>query len=239
MLAGGFALSGGVSTSIPKLRNSFQGDVRMTLAQLHSTIVAVCIMTIVTFCATISEVYSAPPVDLIVSGTPKVSKPGPEILAIARQTRFFDEGKVIHKLENGQTFEYTPAWSDDADQLTKGVTDGVLTHRLVVSGTPDPGGFAPGTYFTWVEFVGDRWQSVTISTAGAVRCVLAGVEVRQEIRLGEEEHSRVPEMALHSHGTLSIAAARYGWGVFSGQWQPAGPPPACKRTLYCQPIVVT
>jgi len=209
----------------------------MVTAKFHSTAAVVCMMAIVAGCTTVREVHSGPgPVDLTVSGKPLVPKTGQEILTIARQTKFYSDGKLIRKLATGQTFEYVPAHSDSADPLTKSMTDGVLTHMFTVTGTPPPGGFAPGTYYVWVEFLDGRWQAVTVDSAGVSRCETAGVMVRQEIRRGEEEHSRVPEFAIHpSHGALGGVARLIVWGEYSTNWVPAGPPPACKRTIYCIP----
>jgi hypothetical protein len=218
------------------------GRYEMVTAKFYSAARVLCMLAIATI-STAQTLTVEPPrgtvvprgtVDLVISGKPLTPKTGQEIVAIARETKFYPDGKLIWKPNDKQTIEYVPTEFGTRDPIVQGLVDGVLLYKFTVTGSPSGRGFAPGTYYVWLEFIEGRWQAVTVNSAATIQCGVLGVEVTQTIARGEEHPHDKPKIAIHKHGSLGVAA-RMGWSTYSTAWVPVGQY-GCKRTTFCNPV---
>jgi hypothetical protein len=202
----------------------------------HVTIVLVAFASV----ALVSEPRSADAasgitgaVDLSVSGESLRAKTGPEILTIAKDTKFVSEGRMEQKTEKGK-IEYVPR-EYIANAIPEAIGQGLLAYKFTIEGTPPKEfrGLKSGTYYVFVQMIDGRWVAEVVNQRGAVSCELFGVRVRQEIVVGntsgaDHQHHR-PEIMTHK----IPSAAEQAWVEYHAGWEPFGS--GCIHTTLCVP----
>jgi len=179
-------------------------------------------------------------VGVVISGESK-PKTGEEILAIARKAKFYEEGRMVSKVDDNRTIVYTPAEFDDADTVPKALIHGLLIHKLTINGPPSEFGrlhqLGPGTYYVFLEYIDGQWQTVTVDERGTARCVGLGATVGWEIGLGKEAPPNRLRHQITSHKTGRAGAAALAAGELEchdGPWI-VEPGVGCIFLRICEP----
>jgi len=162
--------------------------------------------------------------ELFVSGKAPKQKTAEEIIALAKTTKFYEKGQTVAHFETGGSIEYVPR-EFLPNALEHAITEGLVLNKFTVVGKlPARIRLDPGTYYTFLDFVGGRWVARVISMQSAVSCFVWGVELKQVVAFGEghrEAHSQ-PRIILHGTG---LDEAISGGGGDGGQ-SPRPRPPA-------------
>ena len=175
-------------------------------------------------------------VGVVISGESK-PKTGEEILAIARKAKFYEEGRMVSKVDDNRTIVYTPAEFDDADTVPKALIHGLLIHKLTINGPPSEFGrlhqLGPGTYYVFLEYIDGQWQTVTVDERGTARCVGLAT-VRWEIGLGKEAPPNRLRHQITSHktGRAGAAVGVVEKDCHAGPWV-SRPPGGCQQVIIC------
>jgi hypothetical protein len=185
-------------------------------------------------------------IGLIVSGVRPDPKSSDEILAIAEETEFFEEGRSVRQSdEPGATIEYTPrAFVPNA--IREAFFSGLLLYKFSIVGAPPPGlsRLSSGTYYLFLDFAEGpdqdaRWIGRIVNTRGAVECIVPNIEVKERVEFHEEhieEHGK-PRIVTHGAGFSDIAgaaaAAGSGWVDVHLHWEALGA--GCWTQTICIP----
>jgi hypothetical protein len=190
-------------------------------------------------------------VGLIISGERPTPRTGPEILEIARETEFVEEGRIEREYEGG-SIEFTPR-AMLSNPIATALVEGLLILRVTITGAP-PKAYQLldlGTYYLYVDFIEGpdddegRWvgRMVGGDGGGGTPCLVPGIIFKQRITFSmdareHEEHSRV---RVHMHGfgvgeTARLFGEDDGWIVTPVSWEPVGTD-SCWHDIVCSPPV--
>jgi hypothetical protein len=180
-------------------------------------------------------------------------KTGAEILALAKKTTFVEEGRCIDDHGN-RRYEYVPA-PHTPDALLEFLTQGLLVHRVTISGaSPSDGSLPSGTYYTYIDFVESpefneaRWIARVIDDTGQVVRIVPNVEIKQVFNFQPESgvlskvHSK-PSIVIHGIADASVEKTLFPGAIFDGAgwihstsaWSALASSHGCSQTAYCEP----
>jgi hypothetical protein len=181
-------------------------------------------------------------VDLFVIAERPAPKPADEILRIASETAFYQQGALQKNVEGSGGVEYVPR-EIVRNGTAVALMEGLLAYKFTISGrSPIYPALNPGTYYVWIDFIDGRWVGRVVNNGGGMNCLVLGIEVKQlanfdQVNRDLHQQPQQPRLVTHSLGvdlgSPGLGLDMEGWVEVQIGWEPFGA--GCWHDIVCIP----